>query len=55
MLSPTPLPPRPHATTILAVKRDGEVALAGDGQVTFGDVVIKHGARKLRRLHDGQV
>ena len=46
---------RPHATTILAVKRDGEVALAGDGQVTFGDVVIKHGARKLRRLHDGQV
>jgi ATP-dependent HslUV protease subunit HslV len=55
MPSPTPLPPRPHATTILAVKRGGEVALAGDGQVTFGDVVIKHGARKLRRLHDGQV
>jgi ATP-dependent HslUV protease, peptidase subunit HslV len=47
--------PRPHATTILAVKRGGSVAIAGDGQVTFGDVVLKHGARKIRRLHDGQV
>jgi ATP-dependent HslUV protease subunit HslV len=46
---------RPHATTILAVKREGKVALAGDGQVTLGDVVVKHGARKVRRLHDGQV
>ncbi len=46
---------RPHATTILAVKRGGQVALAGDGQVTLGDVVVKHGARKIRRLHDGQV
>ena len=45
----------PHATTILAVKRGGQVALAGDGQVTLGDVVVKHGARKIRRLHDGQV
>ena len=44
-----------HATTILAVKRDDQVALAGDGQVTFGDVIVKHGARKIRRLHDGQV
>jgi ATP-dependent HslUV protease subunit HslV len=47
--------PRAHATTILAVKRDGQVAIAGDGQVTLGDVVVKHGARKIRRLHDGQV
>ncbi len=47
--------PRRHATTILAVQRAGRVALAGDGQVTFGDVVVKHGARKIRRLHDGQV
>src|SRR5215210_2434759 len=46
---------RPHATTILAVKRDGRVAVAGDGQVTFGDIVVKHGARKIRRLHDGRV
>ena len=46
---------RRHGTTILAVKRGGTVALAGDGQVTFGDVVVKHGARKIRRLHDGEV
>jgi ATP-dependent HslUV protease subunit HslV len=45
----------PHATTILGVKRGGEVALAGDGQVTIGDVVLKHNARKLRTLHDGEV
>ena len=45
----------PHATTILGVKRGNEVALAGDGQVTIGDVVLKHNARKLRALHDGQV
>lgn len=46
---------RIHATTILGVKRNGAVALAGDGQVTMGDVVLKHGARKIRLLHDGQV
>ncbi|HVL24272.1 MAG TPA: ATP-dependent protease subunit HslV [Thermomicrobiales bacterium] len=46
---------RPHATTILGVKRGAEVALAGDGQVTIGDIVLKHNARKLRILHDGQV
>ncbi|HWV23856.1 MAG TPA: ATP-dependent protease subunit HslV [Thermomicrobiales bacterium] len=45
----------PHATTILGVKRGDEVALAGDGQVTTGDVVLKHNARKLRTLYDGQV
>jgi ATP-dependent HslUV protease subunit HslV len=44
-----------HATTILGVCRDGQVALAGDGQVTFGDMIVKHGARKIRRLHDGEV
>jgi ATP-dependent HslUV protease subunit HslV len=44
-----------HATTILGVCRDGQVALAGDGQVTFGDMIVKHGARKIRRLHDGAV
>jgi len=46
---------RPHATTIVGVKRDGNVALAGDGQVTIGDVVLKHNARKLRTLYDGTV
>lgn len=43
--------PRAHATTIVAVKRDGTVAIAGDGQVTVGDVVMKHRAAKVRRLH----
>ena len=50
--------PHPHAlhgTTILAVRRDGRAALAGDGQVTLGQTVMKHTARKLRRLHNGQV
>lgn len=46
---------RAHATTILAVKREDGVALAGDGQVTIGDVVLKHHARKLRTLYDGQI
>src|SRR5262249_21007785 len=44
-----------HATTILAVRRGHEVAMAGDGQVTVGDVVMKHTARKIRQLRDGQV
>ncbi|MBA2776119.1 MAG: ATP-dependent protease subunit HslV [Chloroflexia bacterium] len=47
--------PRPHATTIVGVKRGDQVALAGDGQVTIGDIVLKHNARKLRTLYDGQV
>ncbi len=47
--------PRLRATTIIGVKRDGAVALAGDGQVTFGDMILKHGARKIRTLYDGQV
>ncbi len=44
-----------HATTVLGVLRDDEVTIAGDGQVTFGDMVIKHGARKIRSLADGKV
>ena len=44
-----------RSTTILGVRRDGVVALAGDGQVTAGDVVLKHGARKIRTLYDGAV
>ncbi len=55
MTQSSPRTGRHHATTILAVKRGGSVAIAGDGQVTFGDVVLKHGARKVRRLHDGLV
>src|SRR5215831_8109536 len=44
-----------RATTILAVRRGREVAMAGDGQVTMGDVVMKHTARKIRQLRGGQV
>lgn len=46
---------RLRATTILGVRRDGEVALAGDGQVTLGEVVLKHGARKIRTMYNGRV
>ena len=42
-----------HATTVICVRRDGEVAIAGDGQVTVGSTIMKHGAAKVRRLfHD---
>jgi ATP-dependent HslUV protease, peptidase subunit HslV len=44
-----------HATTILAVKRGAQVAVAGDGQVTVGDVVMKHKAAKVRRLYRDQI
>lgn len=45
-----------HATTIVAVKRGDHVAIAGDGQVTFGQAtVMKHKARKVRRLFHGKV
>jgi len=44
-----------HATTILSVRRNGQVAIAGDGQVTIGNTVMKHGAAKVRRLHDGSI
>jgi ATP-dependent HslUV protease subunit HslV len=44
-----------HATTILAVKKDGKVALGGDGQVTTGDIVAKSSAVKVRKLREGKV
>jgi ATP-dependent HslUV protease subunit HslV len=44
-----------HGTTILAVRHNGGCAIAGDGQVTLGNTVVKHTARKIRRLHGGQV
>ena len=44
-----------HATTILAVKKDGRVALGGDGQVTTGDIVAKSSAVKVRKLREGRV
>jgi len=44
-----------HGTTILCVRKNNEIALAGDGQVTLGNTVMKHGARKLRRMYDDRV
>lgn len=44
-----------HGTTILAVRKNGQVVLAGDGQVSLGQTVIKSNARKVRRLGDGSI
>ena len=44
-----------HGTTILSVRKDGTVVIAGDGQVTFGQQIIKSNARKVRTLSDGSV
>jgi len=44
-----------HATTIIGVRRDGRVALGGDGQVTLGSMVMKTQANKIRKLHQGSV
>src|SRR5437868_79871 len=44
-----------QATTILCVRKKNKVAIASDGQVTLGDTVIKHGARKIRRLYNEKI
>ena len=44
-----------RATTVLSVRRDGSVVLAGDGQVTLGESVIKHTAKKIRRLYNDKI
>ena len=44
-----------HATTILAVRHRDRAVLAGDGQVTLGQTIVKHGARKIRRLYNNQI
>jgi ATP-dependent HslUV protease subunit HslV len=44
-----------RSTTILLVRRGGRVALAGDGQVTLGDTIMKSGARKVRRLYNDKI
>jgi len=46
---------RPHGTTIVSVRRGGEVAMGGDGQVSLGDTIMKGNAVKIRRLADGAV
>ena len=47
--------PRIRSTTVLCVRRDGKVVMAGDGQVTLGGEVIKGSAKKLRRLYGGKI
>jgi len=47
--------PRVRSTTVLLVRRDGRVALAGDGQVTVGETVMKANARKVRRLYNDKI
>jgi ATP-dependent HslUV protease subunit HslV len=47
--------PEIRSTTVIAVKKDGKVAMAGDGQVTMGETVMKGNARKVRRIFDGKV
>ena len=44
-----------QGTTILAVRRNGKVVVAGDGQVSFGQTVLKHTARKVRKLYHDRV
>lgn len=44
-----------RATTVVAVRKDGTVAIGGDGQVTMGDIVVKGAAKKVRRIKDGNV
>ncbi|KMS63714.1 ATP-dependent HslUV protease subunit HslV [Sphingobium wenxiniae] len=44
-----------HGTTIMSVRKNGKVVVAGDGQVSMGQTVMKPNARKVRRLHDGSV
>ena len=51
----TSTPRRIRSTTVLSVRRDGKVVMAGDGQVTLGESVIKHGAKKIRRLYQDKI
>ena len=44
-----------HGTTVLCVRRDAKVVMAGDGQVTLGEGIIKHTAKKIRRLYNDKI
>lgn len=44
-----------RSTTVIAVRRNGKVAMAGDGQVTMGETVMKPNARKVRKIYDGKI
>jgi ATP-dependent HslUV protease subunit HslV len=49
------VPRRIRSTTVLCVRRDAKVVMAGDGQVTLGESIIKHGAKKIRRLYQDKI
>jgi ATP-dependent HslUV protease subunit HslV len=51
----SPAHPKIRSTTVLCVRRNGNVVLAGDGQVTMGETVVKHSAKKIRRLYQEKV
>ena len=53
--SGAPTQPRVRSTTILSVRKDNRVAVAGDGQVTFDKTIMKSGARKVRRLYNDKI
>src|SRR6476620_473002 len=44
-----------HSTTILAIRHKDQAVMAGDGQVTLGDTIVKQGAKKIRRLYNNQI
>jgi ATP-dependent HslUV protease subunit HslV len=44
-----------HGTTIIAIRRNGKLAMGGDGQVTFGSTIMKAKARKIRKIYDGKI
>ena len=47
--------PKVRSTTVLCVRKDGKVVMAGDGQVSLGESIVKHGARKIRRLYQDKI
>ena len=52
---PAPMKPKVHSTTVVCVRRNGKVVMAGDGQVTLGHEVLKSSAKKLRRLYNDKI
>ena len=54
-MKPSPNLNRIRSTTVLSVRRDGQIVMASDGQVTLGEGIIKHTARKIRRLYNDKI
>ncbi|MBI5198928.1 MAG: ATP-dependent protease subunit HslV [Nitrospirae bacterium] len=44
-----------HGTTIIAIRRDGKTAIAGDGQITIGNTIMKHNAKKIRKMYNDRI